>query len=1069
MNTDGKKEHILIVDDDPGICRTMELIFKAKEYDATIAHTGSEVIDLVKTTKFNLAILDIVLPDMKGMDLLSLLNEEYPEIDIIMITGHASTETAIQAINLGAIAYITKPIDMDAVLRTVALALERRRMMDEKNRAEEALRESEEKFRLLAENMQDGLWMRSIEENQLIFVNRALLKVYGRSEKEMLAKSDDWKLWIYEDDRDRVISHHEALLANGTDYSDEWCVVRPKGEVRWISSKASLITDNLGNPARIVGIERDITEQKQMEVSLKQSEMWFRSIFRESPIAINVFDTEGILLAANKACVEFAGVKDVSELENFNILDDPNLTDDYKMKLKNGEKILFESSVDFSKVKEQGLYPTSRTGVAYVESAISPLIVGEGEEHFGFLVQLIETTDRKLAEENITKERDKAQLYLDIADVMFVALNSKGQITMLNKRACEILECTPEDVIGKNWFTTFIPERIRKVVRKAFTKLIDGETESIDTFENPVISLSGKERLIAWHNVALYDSEGMMNGVLSSGEDITEARRAEEGLHRELEINRAVAYLSNTLNDPQTNVEKISSIVLEYSKVLTKSKHGYVSTIDSETKENILLAQTKMVEIEKDRPNSTVRFKADKKGRYPGLWGHSLNTQTAFFTNSPAAHESSKRGPKKQVKLNNFLSVPAMVADRVIGQISMADSERDYDKQDIEAVLRLARLFALAVVKLRDQEQLRYHAELLDDVSDAVISTDLESRVRSWNKAAEDIYGWSFNEVAGKPISEILQTEYSNDSAAEARKTLEDSGRWSGEVLQFRKDGTVLPILSSVSLVVNTNLNTVGKVSVNKDMTEQRKAKTQVLYERDRAMLYLDLMGHDIRNKLQTIVMGVDIFSEIVDKDEDEITPILDDVINAAEKIRSLIIKVKKTEQLTGVPLSETSIVNVLNDTMKEFSLKYKKVEINVSMIDSNPTIMADEFIDDMLHTFLENAVEHNTRKRKRVWVSLEMDSGGILISIGDNGLGIPDDRKDELFDKTRRFGGVGLHQAKQIIDKYQGRIEVANRVPKDIQSGTVIKIWIPKGNRLNGSRSENNVLDRNAAKISAK
>ena len=807
MNTVGKKAHILIVDDDPGICRTMELIFKAKEYDATVAHTGNEVIELVKTTKVDLAILDIVLPDMKGIDLLSLLNEKYPEIDIIMITGHASTETAIQAINLGAIAYITKPIDMDDVLRTVSLALARRRMIDEKNRIEDALRKSETSYRRLAENLPGVVYRTFLQEgHRMDFLNDRLKDITGYHEDELESgELNSIDPMIHPDDKEDVLHTVNESISNNEPFEIRYRIILKDESIRWLQ--------DLGRPT---------------------------------------YDEEG------------------------------------------------------------------------------------------------------------------KPLHID--------------------------------------------------------------------------------------------------GVLF---DITKRQIAEESLHREFEINRAVAFLSNTLNVPQISIDKISSIVLEYSKQLSRSQQGYVSSLDSETKENILIAKTTMFENKQDESHSTFTFKADKKGRYPGLLGHSLNTQTAFFTNSPATHKSSKGKQKLLTKLNNFLSVPAMIANRIIGQISLANSERDFDINDIEAIMRLARLFALAVVRIRDQEQLRYHAELLDDVSDAVISTDLEFRVRSWNKAAEDIYGWSFEEVVGKPISEILQIEYPNDSASEMRKTLEDSGRWSGELSQLRRDGTVIPILSSIALVKDTSFNTVGEVAVNKDMTEQKEAKTQVLYERDRAMLYLDLMGHDIRNKLQAIVMGVDIFSEMVD--DDEITPILDDVIYAAEKIRSLISKVKKTEQLTGVLLSETSVVNVINDTMEKFSLENEKVEINISMLDSDPTIMADEFLDDMLHTFLENAVEHNPRKRKRIWVSLEMVSGGILISIGDNGIGIPDDRKNELFDKTRRFGGVGLHQAKQIIDKYQGRIEVANRVPKDIQSGTVIKIWIPKGNGLNGNRSENNVVDRNAAKISAK
>jgi PAS domain S-box-containing protein len=1441
-----EQETILIVDDDHGICRTMELIFKAKGYKIVSAHNGQDALAIMEKNDVNLGILDIKLPDIDGTTLLSKLHEKFPNSDFLTVTGYATVETAVQALKFGALAYITKPIDTDDVVRTVSLALERQRMIRAKKRAEEALQESEEKFRLLAENMKEGLWMISIDDPQLIFLNSSIMKMYGRTHEEMFVDIHEWSQWVVEEDRELVSNALDDLLLNKKEYLIEFRVAYPDSSIFWVKSKTSIIEDETGHPYRAVGTDEDITErkvaeeairrnqesladaqriaqlgnwdwdlgnhnftcsdellrifnlspnifegtydaflkyvhpddrekvdntrmliqkenevvaiehrivrtdgverivhhrmrlycdkkgrptrflgtiqdvttQKKMEQTLKESETWFRGIFEESPMSIDVFDFNGDLLAANRACINFAGVKEVDDLRNYNLFSDPNFSKDLIDGTRKGETHFFESQIDFSLIRKLGLFPTKRNDVADVECTISPLIIGKDETISGYLVQIIEITDKKLAAEIIKTERDRAQLYLDIAGVMFVALDRFGRVTLVNEKTCEILACGMDDIIGQDWVAKFVPKRDRNSVKEVFHQLLDdGVSNSSGSYENLVISTDGKERLIAWHNNVLRDKEGKVTGLLSSGEDITETKLsqellvaekeftenalntqidtffvyeqatgkavrwnkawqeisgysdqeiasikakvsyyigedlekaalaerlalkegsakveltliakdgkkipfdyaisrikgktgesdfivsvgrniterkaaeealreseasyrrlaenlpgvvyriflqedrieflnerlfditglhqddllqketyplipyihpedknqvvqvlnesiisnesfevkyriiqkdgsikwmqergrptfddnrlplhidgvifditkkqvAEEELRRMLEINQVIAILSNTINEPDITVDKISESILEYSKKLTRSTQGYVSTIEVETMKNIRHAQTLMISSDAKDEQLSIHFKADNQGKFPGLFGYSLNTGEAFFTNSPAKHSSAKGFTKYYHELKNFLSVPVNFGGEIVGQITLANSEKNYEEYDLELINRFARLFGIFIVRLRDVEQLRYHAELLGDISDAVISTDLENKIQSWNKAAEEIYGWILEEVKGKPVSEILQTKYTKEgnTSNNAEDALKLSGRWSGEVIQRRKDGIDVPILASVSLIKDVNQKMIGIVSVNKDMTDQKKAQAQVQYERDRAMLYLDLMGHDIRNKLQAIMMGLDIFSEVVDNEE--YSPILHDVMDAAEKIKNLISKVKKTEKLTSVPLEQTQIARVVTSVAKSFSETHPDIDVNISISENESVVMADEFLDDMLETILENAIEHNPRERKSVWIGLEEISSGVQISIGDNGIGIPDERKKELFDKTRRFGGVGLHQVKQVIDKYSGNIFVVNRDLNDVESGTVFQIRIPSCKEIDTNPEEKFIRD---------
>jgi signal transduction histidine kinase len=107
--------------------------------------------------------------------------------------------------------------------------------------------------------------------------------------------------------------------------------------------------------------------------------------------------------------------------------------------------------------------------------------------------------------------------------------------------------------------------------------------------------------------------------------------------------------------------------------------------------------------------------------------------------------------------------------------------------------------------------------------------------------------------------------------------------------------------------------------------------------------------------------------------------------------------------------------------------------------------IDADDFLELLLSNILMNAIEHNPKDEKKVWVELTEVDIGYVVSIADNGMGISDSVKASLFDTSRRFGGLGLHTAHYIVEKYNGLIEIHDRVAGDSTQGAEFRIWIPK------------------------
>ena len=139
-------------------------------------------------------------------------------------------------------------------------------------------------------------------------------------------------------------------------------------------------------------------------------------------------------------------------------------------------------------------------------------------------------TNEQLEDAVKTSEKDSVQKFLDIAGVILIVLNADKTVSLTNKKGCEVLGYEYSEIIGKNWFDNFIPECDREKTKAVFSELITGNVEPIEYFENHILTKDNREKLIAWHNAVLRDDRGKITATLSSGEDITERKQAEEAL-----------------------------------------------------------------------------------------------------------------------------------------------------------------------------------------------------------------------------------------------------------------------------------------------------------------------------------------------------------------------------------------------------------------------------------------------------------------------------------------------------------------------------------------------------------
>lgn len=275
-------------------------------------------------------------------------------------------------------------------------------------------------------------------------------------------------------------------------------------------------------------IEAESAERTR-QADLRESEEKYRTLLANLTVGVVVHGTDTVIRFSNPMAGELLGLTE-DQMRGKSAMDprwcflrddaSPMPLEDYPVNRVLGSGAILQNQV-------VGVCRPDRTEPVWLLCNGFP-----ARDEQGALAQIVITfsdiTERKVALEALQLERETAERYLDMAQVLFVALDTEARVTMLNPKGHAMLGYAEGELKGKDWFQCCLPPEERQDVLDVYRRIMSGDMALVERYENHILRRNGERRLIAWHNTLLKDGKGKLLGTLSSGEDITARRQAEE-------------------------------------------------------------------------------------------------------------------------------------------------------------------------------------------------------------------------------------------------------------------------------------------------------------------------------------------------------------------------------------------------------------------------------------------------------------------------------------------------------------------------------------------------------------
>ena len=638
----------------------------------------------------------------------------------------------------------------------------------ERRRAEDELRESEEKYRSLVEDINEVVYMVD-SDGVLLYVSPSIESFGGYSVEEV--EGHNFAEFIHEDDLPRLIENYRSVI-DGKAEANEYRMKTKSGELRWMRTSSRPVFVE-GGVFGVHGVLMDITERKQAEDALRESEEKLRLMFESISDGVTVTDLEGNFVDANDAAIHMFGCKSRKELIG-----------------RNGIEFVAERDRDkatktIRQVRKKGRardvqYKLLRKGGLEFDSEWSAALMRDSEGNpTGFIYVVRDITERKGLEKEIRDSEERMRIMFEsVADGMLVC-GLEGNIEKANDAALRMSGYRREDIVGRNVMDFMLPEEREKAVRELQQTLAVGlDSRAI---EYTLLGANGRKIEAEFSASLMKDSEGNLVGIVGIARGISERKRMENALRESEEKLRGIFDSIRdgiVLTDLELNVLEANDAVVRMAGFDTREELVGRNTLDFLMPEDREKAAAPLPEAVEGRPVEMGDYKV-KSAR-----GEEFDSHVGITM----LHDSDG-------SLSGFVAVV----------------------QDVTEQRRMERALRESEEKLRTT---------FESIGDGITIIDLEGTITDVNEAAVRIAGYSSREeLIGQASYEFIAERDRLRAMGDLAKFF-DKGRSS--VLEYtfvRSDGSEFYAESSNAMLHDDAGNPVGFVGITRDITERRQMR----------------------------------------------------------------------------------------------------------------------------------------------------------------------------------------------------------------------------------------------------
>ena len=1064
MNTENSSTilRILLVEDSEHDVIAFRRSMKKSKAVTEITHVwrAEEALERIISddAAVDIVVADYKLPGMSGLWLCEELIQRDIPLPVVLLTGAGSENLATDALKAGAYDYIIKdhnqryldllPVVLVEVVRKHSDRMARKHM-------EEALQDSEMKYRSLFEHANDSIFIIDPSTRRFLDINENAAKRLGYTKAELL------QLTI--DDINTPMAAQRNLelirsLSKSGNVIFEHVHLHKEGIEIPVEISARII--DYGDRRVIQNIVRDITERKLSELAIRKSEERFRQL------AENI---QQVFWISSPDWKEFIYISPAYE----------KVWGQTCKSLYQQPQAWFDAIVEEDRTRVKAAINQTNTGdfvslkfpryriarpdgsLRWISARAFPI---RNEQGAVYRIAGIaeDITERKGAEEQLQQrthdlsERVKELNCLygisHIVEKHGHSMDQTLQSTVnLIPPSWQYPKITCARIIADN--QEYKTENFKETQWQQISNIyVKGETiGSVEVFYL-------EEKPQRDEGPFLKEERSLTDAIASGLGRIIEKIKAEEQLKRESNINAALSELYEPLISPSASIEDMAGAVLDKARGLTKSRHGYVSSIDPDTGDNVSHTLSEMLKGHcKVGQKEGIVFPLGEDGRYGGLWGHVLNTLEPFFTNSPQSHSAATGLPEGHIPLQCFLSVPVMLGKELVGQIALATKSGGYTGEDLQAIVRVADFYALAIQRNRINEalqdakdklekrveertrslmltnmQLKKEVEdrklaesrlqhsktmlqaVFDGISDPLILVDKQCRVKNINTVATSYYGMEKpGDVVGNYCYQVFKGRLEPCDGCDIPQAVLE-----GQSMTFERKGFMdSERLEQVVLYpVKEKSGESGDAIIRiTDITDARKIERQLIQSEKMASLgvLVTSIAHEINNPNNFISFNVPILRDYIQA----MIPIIDEYAAGQMDLELCNMTYpefrKDIDKLLDNIEHGSGRINSVVSNLREFSLdKEKKPKKWIEIEDVIERVLAicNNKIKKTVKSFVQNIPENIPQIYTDPY-SLEQ----ILINL--------------------------LVNASQAVDKQDSRVDLAIRVGNGENDHIIIKV----------------------------